>query len=836
MHPLWLPGLITHMKNKKKLAKRKRDRGVMKVVFKNKKKKETRDTSSLPSSNTYLGDYSNSNITATHHCISLSSRTFEMDTQNKKRKITKNTSLPPSNTCSSSTSPPAAAGCDYEVFLSFRGSDTRDNFTDTLYHGLVDAGIRTFRDNEELHAGEKIAELFKAIQHSKISIPVFSKAYASSKWCLKEIAKMVECRRTFGQLILPIFFGVKTSDLKYQTGSYGEAFQKHEENWKEALKEAENLKEQEVKKVADVDPSDVRHQKGSYEEAFQKQKEMKESLEGWKKALREVGELKGWSVKDSTPQGELVKKVVSTVWGELKRNYSLVVNDCLVGIDDHVEEMMKLLSVNSDDVRVVGIHGMGGIGKTTIAKFIYNQLSQHFQPHCCFLEDVRATAQQQNGLVHLQKQLISDILKLRSPNLIRNKDEGINAIRDRFSGKKVLVVVDDADHRDQLHALAFVGKCDWFGLGSRIIVTTRNKEILNLPEVDCRTYEPKELDSARSLLLFSRHAFRKDHPPEGYVNLSKDVVSTTEGLPLALEIIGSFLSGKGKEVWEGTLKKLEVIPNKDVQDKLKISYTALEYDQQLIFLDIACFLIGVDRRIAFHMWDDCKFYPENGIEVLINMSLVKIGDNNELRMHDQLRDLGRDIVRQENFEEPEKRSRVWFHEEAIDVLERHTGTTKVKAICLNLKSESQVEALCLTNEEFANLSNLRFLQMDFAKLDGDFKGLLLNLRWLCWKGCPEIFSPTNFHLKNLVILDLSQSKVTEDWEGWNYIKIAKKLKVLNLTGCINMGTGERRFLPLILKLNFFPPRRIANVIVCQCRSHPLGARHPRRHTSGWVRL
>ncbi|XP_059634277.1 disease resistance protein RUN1-like [Cornus florida] len=191
------------------------------------------------------------------------------------------------------------------------------------------------------------------------------------------------------------------------------------------------------------------------------------------------------------PQGELVKEVVSKVWGELKRNYSLVVNDCLVGIDDHVEEMMKLLSVNSDDVRIVGICGMGGIGKTTVAKVIYDKLSRQFHSHC-FLEDVSKTAQQHNGLVHLQNQLISSILKQGRPVLIGSMDDGINAIKHRFSGKKVLVVVDGVDHRDQLHAFALLGKRDWFGSGSRVIVTTRIQEILKLAEVNS-TYEPKEL-------------------------------------------------------------------------------------------------------------------------------------------------------------------------------------------------------------------------------------------------------------------------------------------------------------------------------------------------------
>ncbi|XP_059658670.1 receptor kinase-like protein Xa21 [Cornus florida] len=151
----------------------------------------------------------------THHCISLSSHTFET-----------NTSLPPSNTCSLSTSPPAAAGWDYEVFLSFRGDDTSKRFSDRLYCYLREKGIHTFRDDKALRLGENISEILNAIEHSKISIHIFSEDYASSEWCLRELTKMVECKTTREHIIIPIFYDVKPSAVREQKESYEEAFRR----------------------------------------------------------------------------------------------------------------------------------------------------------------------------------------------------------------------------------------------------------------------------------------------------------------------------------------------------------------------------------------------------------------------------------------------------------------------------------------------------------------------------------------------------------------------------------------------------------------------------------
>ena len=140
--------------------------------------------------------------------------------------------------------------CDYDVFLSFRGEDTRNNFTSHLYKALCDQGFNTFIDND-LQRGEKISlELLKTIKLSMISIVVFSKNYASSTWCLNELVQIFECRSK-GQLVLPIFYKVSPSEIRKQDGEFGIALAKHEEKfkddiekvqrWRTTLTEAANL-------------------------------------------------------------------------------------------------------------------------------------------------------------------------------------------------------------------------------------------------------------------------------------------------------------------------------------------------------------------------------------------------------------------------------------------------------------------------------------------------------------------------------------------------------------------------------------------------------------------
>ena len=157
---------------------------------------------------------------------------------------------PSSPAAASSSSTPS---WKFDVFLSFRGEDTRKNFTDHLYSALQRKGIYTFRDDEKLERGKTIApELLKAIEESRFAIVIFSKNYACSTWCLDEVSKIAECMKGTGQRVFPFFYHVDPSEVRKQTGPFGEAFAKHEEvfkdniegkvkKWREALFEIGNV-------------------------------------------------------------------------------------------------------------------------------------------------------------------------------------------------------------------------------------------------------------------------------------------------------------------------------------------------------------------------------------------------------------------------------------------------------------------------------------------------------------------------------------------------------------------------------------------------------------------
>ncbi|KAJ0900142.1 putative TIR domain, P-loop containing nucleoside triphosphate hydrolase [Helianthus annuus] len=521
-----------------------------------------------------------------------------------------------------SSSSSSSHSLKYEVFLSFRGEDTRKNFVDHLYGDLVQQGIQTYKDDETLPRGERIGPaLLKAIQESRIALVVFSENYADSSWCLDELEHIMECMDTRGQFVMPVFYH--------------------------------------------VDPSDVRKQKGKYGKAFSKQeRKNKQKVESWRNALEKAGNLSGWVINETenSYEAKCIKEIVYTISNRLP-TLTTNVNKNLIGIEARLRDLKSKLEIGSGGVHMVGIWGVGGGGKTTLASAAYAELSHQFEAHC-FLQNIREESNK-HGLEKLQEKILSVALKTKDV-VVGSEIEGRSTIQRRLCHKRVLVVLDDVDDFEQLEALA--GSHDWFGEGSRIIITTRDKHLLS-STAHTNIYEVSLLSHYEAITLFNRHAYHKDKPIEDYEKLSLLVVSYAGGLPLALKVLGSFLYDKDKDEWKSTLAKLKCIPEKKVMEILKISYDGLEPYQKDLFLDIACFMRTWPSWVMDHVMmvlDACNLHPVIGIKVLEQKSLIKVSKYGILfEIHDLIEEMAHYIVRGEHPNNLEKHSRIWKWEDLI---------------------------------------------------------------------------------------------------------------------------------------------------------------------------
>ncbi|CAL8176243.1 unnamed protein product [Prunus armeniaca] len=603
----------------------------------------------------------------------------------------------------------------YDVFLSFRGEDTRFNFTDHLHINLTQKGIRTFRD-DALKRGEEISPaLLRAIKDSKSSVIIFSENYASSKWCLDELVKILESKESREQIVWPIFYKVNPSDVRNQKGSFGQAFADYECEFKDDM----------------------------------------EKVQRWRRALTKAANLSGWCFSNGH-EAKFIHNIVEEISIQVLNHNYLNVAKYPVGIESRVHEISKLLGVGGNDVRMVGIWGTGGIGKTTIAKAVYNSTVHMFEGSC-FLEDVRERSMPYGGLVELQNIILSEILGVKEVK-VTNVDKGVNVIKKMLNGRKLLLVLDDVNQLDQLNKL--VGGSDWFGAGSRIVLTTRDKHLLIAHQVNLM-YEVEKLDHYESLKLFtSWNSFsRNGHLDGDYVKLANNVVDYAQGLPLALMVLGSHLCGRSIDQWKCALDGYRRVPNQEIQDILKISYSALDNAVKEVFLDIACFFKGVGKDYVIEILEGCDLNPKYDLEVLVEKALINITEEGRIWMHDLIEEMGKEVVCQESPTEPGKRSRLWFHEDVNHVLTENTGTDKIKGIMVKLPAGLESDEICLNAKSFSKMKNLRILLNRNARLSGEVDYLPNELRLLRWPEYPLQSLPANFHPKKLVGLTMPRSRI-----------------------------------------------------------------------------
>ncbi|WVZ00773.1 hypothetical protein V8G54_026842 [Vigna mungo] len=670
----------------------------------------------------------------------------------------------------------------YDVFISFRGPDTRNSFVDHLCSHLLRKGIFVFKDDHSLQKGKSISpQLVQAIQLSRLSIIVFSKNYASSTWCLDEMAAIASCKQRSNHIVFPIFY--------------------------------------------DVDPSHARHQNGVYENDFvshrRKFRKDRDKVRGWERAMTDLANSAGWDVRDK-PEFEQIQNIVQAVIKKLGHKFSWFVDD-LIGIQQRVqtlEDKLKLSS-NSDDVQVLGIWGMNGIGKTTHAAVLFDKISHRFDA-CCFIENV-SKLYSDGGHTAVQKEIIYQTLGQKGLDMCSPVQiSGI--VRTRIHNIKVLIVLDNVDELEQLENLAIKPKL--LLKGSRMVITTTDMHILKVYEGGVLIHKVSLLNDKVARELFCRKAFKSEEQSSSCEALIPEVLKYAQCLPLAIRVLGSFLCTRDADEWRDVLNRLENSPDDKIMNVLQISVDGLQREEKQIFLHIACFFKGERVDFVKRILDCCELYPHIGISRLIEKSLITIS-NEEIHMHELLQELGKKMVWDQSPQEPRFWSRIWLHKDFLQVLNAETGTEKVKAIVLNKEEEMSECSI----GGLSRMKELTLLILYHTKVSGSLEFLSNRLRYLLWHDYPFDSLPPYFTVSNLVELNMPNSHIISLWHGSKSCPNLKridlsnskylsetpdfsriiKLERLDLSGCTSLSYVHSS-IGLLKKLAFLNLRNCCNLV------------------------
>jgi len=257
--------------------------------------------------------------------------------------------------------------------------------------------------------------------------------------------------------------------------------------------------------------------------------------------------------------------------------------------------------------------------------------------------------------------------------------------------KKILLILDDVDRLEQLEALA--GGLDWFGCGSRVIITTRDKYLLICHGIES-AHAVEGLYGEEALELLRLMAFKNGNVPSSYNDILIRALTYASGLPLAIVTIGSNLFGRSVEDWKRTLDEYEQIPNKEIQRILRVSYDALEEKDKSVFLDIACCFKGCKwievKEILHARYGHCIKHHVGVLaektlidhweyEGVVTLHHVGVLDGKSrtcqydvrVTLHDLIEDMAKEVVRQESPKNPGERSRLWFYDDIVQVLKEN---------------------------------------------------------------------------------------------------------------------------------------------------------------------
>ncbi|XP_052876346.1 disease resistance protein RUN1-like [Gossypium arboreum] len=483
------------------------------------------------------------------------------------------------------------------------------------------------------------------------------------------------------------------------------------------------------------------------------------------------------------PETEYIKDIVEYVIKKLMSGKFKSASAELVRIDDQKQTILRL--IEQEDSRLIGLWGQGGIGKTTLSDVIFNEICHEFEGKC-FVLNVREKFKTQ-GMESLRNELLSKLLNqeihVDTPSI------GSTLIQERLNNKRVLVVLDDINDSDQIDCFGV----KQFGDGSKIIVTSRDRQVLKNGGVD-KIHEVKKLNRNDSLQLFPTFAFKQLNPAVDFQDLSNKFVEYAQGSPLALRVLGSKLYKKSRKEWESEVDKLKEYAQPKISQILRSSFDDLDELEKNVFLDIAIFFKGKLKKDVEKILNCCYKGAVCGISNLIDKCLLDSKYEDErIFMHDMLEEMGKDIVCKESID-PGKRSRLWSAKDVYQVLRYNKGINLIQGIKLDI---SQIDNLRLHHSTFEGMIDLRviFFYTSDTLWDKCLAEKLLadqvdsvflpdELRYLCWDYCP-FKSLSGFNPKNLVVLKLSNGGMDHLWNDDEH-QVLVNLREIVVVGCKNL--------------------------------------------------